>query len=122
MANTIRIKLQDTPPIKLGFSDKLVLKYVAPNHPDLDNLDYEHSGHTGFMPAKLSLLPELPKSTPNERLSLSVFDKVTNETSTIDFEDLASRVIKTVGEVPSDIQKGQYLFLQITEEENQNGK
>lgn len=118
MARDIRIKLQNQEPLKLDMSDRLVLKYISPNHPDLLNLDYEHSGHTGFMPSKPSLLPELPKDIPNERLSLSVYDNETNESGKIEFNDFIGRVIKTSSSVPADLQKGQFLFLQVNEEEN----
>ena len=117
MANEVKIRLQNQPPIKLDFNDKLILKYVEPNHASLSNLDYEHSGHIGFMPSKLSILPNTPKETPNGSLVLSVYNSDTEETSSIGFNDLVDRVIKTSSSVPTDLQKGQYLFLQINEED-----
>jgi len=117
MANEVRIRLQNQPPLKLDFNDRLVLKYVEPNHASLDNLDYEHSGHTGFMPSRLSILPPTPKEVPNNRLILSAYNTETEETTGIELNDLIDRVIKTDSSVPSDLQKGQYLFLQINEED-----
>jgi len=117
MANEIRIKLSDPDSIKLNFNDRIVLKYVEPNHSKLSNLDYENSGHTGFMPSRPSLLPDLPKNVENNRISLLAFNTNDNEACKIDLNDFAGRIIKTVSSVPSDSQKGQYLFLQINEED-----
>ena len=117
MANDVRNKMQNPDPLVLDMEDNLVLKFVNPNHAELENLDYEHSGHTGFMPSKLSLLPEVPSTTNNSRLSLSVYNEDTQESGRINLNDFAGRIIKAVSEVPADAQKGQFLFLQISKEE-----
>ncbi len=117
MANEIKIRLSDPEQIKLDFSDRVVLKYIEPDHTKLDNLDYENCGHTGFMPSRPSLLPNLPQNVKNERISLSVYNNETNEAAKIELNDFIGRVIKTVSSVPSDTQKGQYLFLEINKED-----
>lgn len=116
MANTIRINVQDPEPLKLGFDDSLTLKYVGADHTKLDNLDYENSGHTGFMPSKLSILPETDKNISNNRLILSIYDDETQSASKINFTDLAGRIIKASGTIPTNTQKGQFLFLEIMED------
>lgn len=116
--NAVKIRLSDPKPMHISFDDKIVLKYVSLDHDDLENLDYEHSGHTGFMPSKLNLLPELSKDVSNDRLKLSVFDSEGNDTSQISFKDLAGRIIKTTGKnLPTDLQEGQYLFVEIEKED-----
>jgi len=117
MANSIRIKLENPKPIDLDFNDKISINYLKPDHAALNNLEYENSGHTGFMPARLSILPETPAESKNERMCLSIYDKETDTTSHIGFNDLVGRIIKTVSEVPANAQKGQYLFLQVKEED-----
>jgi len=119
MANTIRINVRDNEPLKLGFENDITLKYVGADHTKLDNLDYEHSGHTGFMPAKLSILPEVGKDIPNNKLRLSVFNPDTEITSQIAFNDLKDRIIKTgSAEELASLEKGQYYFQEIIKEGN----
>lgn len=115
--DNISVKLKDADNIGINFNDRLVLKYVEPDHSKLDNLDYEHSGHTGFMPSRLSLLPNVQNSVQNSRLVLATFDTETNETSKIGFNELKDRIIKTSPVFEQVNQKGQYIFLEINEEE-----
>lgn len=115
--DNISVKLKDADNIGINFNDRLVLKYVEPDHSKLDNLDYEHSGHTGFMPSRLSLLPNVQNSVQNSRLVLATFDIETNETSKIGFSELKDRIIKTSPVFEQVNQKGQYIFLEINEEE-----
>lgn len=115
MGRDIRVRLIPEPPLKVDFNNKLVLKYVEPNHAKLENLDYEHSGHTGFMPAKVSLLPEVSQDVQNERLVLSIYDSQTQSAGSIAFDDLRKRIIKT-DDTTTGSQKGQYIFLEIKED------
>lgn len=115
--DNISVKLKDADNIGINFNDRLVLKYVEPDHSKLDNLDYEHSGHTGFMPSRLSLLPNVQNSIQNSRLVLATFDTETNETNKIGFNELKDRIIKTSPVFEQVNQKGQYIFLEINEEE-----
>ena len=84
------------------------------DHSALYNLDYEHSGHTGFMPSRLSILPEINQNDSNERLTLSVYDSNSDSAKKINFSNFAARIIRTSNtQMPNDIQKGQYVFLEI---------
>lgn len=116
--DNVRISLSDPCQIKMNFSDKLVLKLIEPDHTRLSNLDYEHSGHTGFMPTKLSLLPGLPSNTSNRRLKMSLFDTDTEESYVTDFNDVSKRIIKTEGSSYTHTNKDNYVFIEINENNN----
>lgn len=106
----IKIVLSDPEQMELDFDDTISAKYVEPDHRLLSNLDYEHSGHTGFMPARISILPEIQADVPNERISLLVSDG--ENSGTIKLTDLRDRMIKTSASIPDSIEIGQYLFLE----------
>ena len=116
--NTIEINLVDPDPIELEMDDELQLKYVGAVHNKLEGLDYEHSGHTGFMPSKLSILPVVDKNVSNDKLRLSVFNSDTETISQIAFNDLKDRIIKTGdAQAVAGLQKGQYYFQEIEKED-----
>lgn len=110
--NDIRITLSDPETIEMDFDDRVTIKYVESDHRLLDNLDYEHSGHTGFMPLKLSILPKIAPDTPNERLMLLASDG--ENTGTVVINEIRDRIIKTVnsGSILADAQIGQYIFIE----------
>lgn len=114
----IIVVLEDDGEVDLSFDDRINIIQTH-NHDELQNLDYESSGHTGFVPSKLSLLPQASKQTSNERLSLFVSDNGTPSHITI--KEISERIIRTADEIPSDLQEGQYLFLEKKEEEIENG-
>lgn len=116
--DNLHVNLNPEDNINVDFNNRLVLKYVEPDHSKLDNLDYENSGHTGFMPAKLSLLPRVPKAVQNGHLMLSTYNTNTEETNSIEFDDLRKRIIKTSTAFSSTDQKGQYIFIEINKEDN----
>lgn len=111
--DNVRISLSDPCSIKMNFSDKLVLKLIEPDHTRLSNLDYEHSGHIGFMPKKLSLLPPLPNESKNKNLRLSLFDSTTEESYVTNLDDFRKRIIKTEGPSYVNTENGQYVFIEI---------
>lgn len=89
----------------------------AKKHDLLEHLDYDSSGHIGFMPQRLSILPNVNANVPNERLVVAIHDTQTQVANKISLPNLADRIIKTAGtELPSDLQKGQYVFLEIDNE------
>lgn len=116
--DNLHVNLRPEDNINVDFNNRLVLKYVEPDHSKLDNLDYENSGHTGFMPAKLSLLPRVPKAVQNGHLLLTTYNTNTEETNSIEFDDLRKRIIKTSTAFSSTDQKGQYIFIEINKEDN----
>lgn len=66
---------------------------------------------------RLSILPNVEANVPNNRLVLSVCDTNDDSMHKISIPNLADRIIKTAGtELPSNMQKGQYVFLEIDNE------
>lgn len=113
-----RVNLCPDKNVNIDLGHRITLKYVEPDHSKLDNLDYENSGHTGFMPAKLSLLPKVPRAVQNGHLLLTTYNTNTEETNSIEFDDLRKRIIKTSTAFSSTDQKGQYIFIEINKEDN----
>lgn len=94
------------------------------DHNQLNNLDYEHSGHTGFasqkelenyVPKKLSLLPDVD-STSN-RASILLYADDNGKSCKISIKDMLSKQIRTSSVIPDDLQEGEYVFLELKEEE-----
>ena len=93
-------------------------------HSDLYGLDYESSGHTGFasseqltllVPKRLSTLPNLSATADRKKAYLYVDNDGNN--SKIDIATALSFLIRTSDSVPSDMQAGEYLFLEIKKED-----
>ena len=63
--------LEDEDELEVDLSDRLSIVPIdgAP-HSKLSELDYEHSGHTGFMTSRLSLLNDVDPATTNDRLMI----------------------------------------------------
>lgn len=94
------------------------------DHNKLNNLDYENSGHTGFasqkelenyVPKKLSLLPDVD-STSN-RASILLYADDNGKSCKISIKDMLSKQIRTSSVIPDDLQEGEYVFLELKEEE-----
>lgn len=113
----ITATIEDNDDIDVNFNNKLNI-ILTRKHNELENLDYEESGHTGFMPSKLSLLPDVSSSAENSRINIMA--NINDNPQKITVSELSKRIIRTVeGEIPSDIQVGQYV--RIIKEENNNG-
>lgn len=119
MCNDLIINLEDDEEIILrecndnnmviNMDDRLTI--VQPTeHSELHGLDYESSGHTGFVPARLSTLPNLDKNT--DRLSVMVYVDQNGTDAKISLREMCSLFIRTGNEVPADMQAGEYLFLE----------
>lgn len=94
------------------------------DHNKLNNLDYENSGHTGFasskdlenyVPKKLSILPDVD-STSN-RASILLYADDNGKSCKISIKDMLSKQIRTSSVIPDDLQEGEYVFLELKEEE-----
>lgn len=109
-------EVEDENPIHIDFNDRLNV-IITHKHNELDNLDYENAGHTGFTPSRLSLLANVENSVTNDRLV--VMANVDNVASKITARQLQDRMIRTASEIPSDLQVGQYLFLEKQESQEQ---
>lgn len=93
------------------------------DHNKLNNLDYENSGHTGFasskdlenyVPKKLSILPRVDDS--HNRSSILIYANDNGESCYISMKDMLSKQIRTSSSIPSDMQSGEYLFLEKKED------
>jgi hypothetical protein len=92
-------------------------------HSDLQGLDYESSGHTGFassqqltllVPKRLSTLPNLSATADRTKANLYV-DNDGND-SKVAIATMLNYMLRKGETVPSDMQKGEYLFLELKEE------
>lgn len=103
--------------------DKSINVLPQYDHSKLNNLDYENSGHTGFasskdlenyVPKQLSILPKVDDS--HNRSSILIYANDNGESCYISMRDMLSKQIRTSLEIPSDMQPGEYLFLEIKED------
>lgn len=124
MNNDIKIIIENPNPIKIDMSDKINLIRLTDYHNELQNLDYEHSGHTGFASQKeLSILEQ--KVVPKDFSTLSIipndFDKseayvyvdYNNTSNKVSISNIVDKKIRTVEEVPSDWKINEYIFEEI---------
>lgn len=91
------------------------------DHDKLNNLDYANSGHTGFaseaqvrllLQKDLSVLPKNNLSNRNSQIYLYDGNAINKETQ-VTVSDLLNAKIKTVDTVPDDLQRNDYIFLEI---------
>ena len=103
--------------------DKSINVLPQYDHSKLNNLDYENSGHTGFasskdlenyVPKQLSILPKVDDS--HNRSSILIYANDNGKSCYISMKDMLSKQIRTSSEIPSDMQPGEYLFLEKKEE------
>lgn len=115
--NRLKVQIKNDT-LSSNIDDKVVVykKYIEADHTKLDNLDYESSGHIGFMPSRLTLLPSVEKDVSNHRLMLPIYDVGLSRTSNISFDNLKDRIIRSCESMPDDLQKGQYILLEIKKE------
>ena len=102
------------------FNEKLNITPVQ-YHNELLNLDYEHSGHTGFasaeqikllVPKDISVLPT--NTLQNRNAQIYLYDALAeNKETQITVAELLDSKIKTVEAVPDDLQLNDYIFLEI---------
>lgn len=124
MNNDIKIIIDNPNPIKIDMSDKINLIRLTDYHNELQNLDYEHSGHTGFASQKeLSILEQ--KVVPKDFSTLSIipndFDKsdayvyidYNNTSNKISISNIVDKKIRTVEDAPSDWKINEYIFEEI---------
>lgn len=112
----------DSKGLRVSVIDKINVTQITGNsdHDKLNNLDYEHSGHTGFASSeqvKLCLskdLSVLPKNNlQNRNAKIYLYDDMLSvkETQTT-IQELLNAKIKTVSSVPDNLQNGDYIFLE----------
>ena len=92
------------------------------NHNELQNLDYEHSGHIGFasetrlnaveqatVPKRLDAIPVMDNMSNRETAYLYVDNNGKSEKMSI--RQALATLIRTDTKKPDDMQVGEYLFL-----------
>ena len=103
--------------------DKSINVLPPYDHSKLNNLDYENSGHTGFasskdlenyVPKQLSILPKVDDS--HNRSSILIYANDNGKSCYISMKDMLSKQIRTSSSIPSDMQTGEYLFLEKKED------
>ena len=103
--------------------DKSINVLPQYDHSKLNNLDYENSGHTGFasskdlenyVPKQLSILPKVDDS--HNRSSILIYANDNGKSCYISMRDMLSKQIRTSSSIPSDMQTGEYLFLEKKED------
>lgn len=103
--------------------DKSINVLPQYDHNKLNNLDYENSGHTGFasskdlenyVPKQLSILPKVDDS--HNRSSILIYANDNGKSCYISMKDMLSKQIRTSSSIPSDMQTGEYLFLEKKED------
>lgn len=119
-------------PPQLNLSVKDTFTLVIPGtHKDLQGLDYENSGHTGFASQKeLSILKEnvlskdlsiLPSLNINaDRSKVNIYVDNNGMPSKISAKNLLSTLIRTTTSIPVDLQDGEYIFLEKGNDNNGN--
>lgn len=115
----INLKLKEEKPVRL--ESREVISIAAPTyHRDLLGLDYESSGHTGFasatevkllLPKDISVLPK--NNLQNRQAKVYLYDPTLEVKETqVSVQELLDSKIKTVDTVPSNLQNGDYIFLE----------
>lgn len=103
------------------FNEKLNITPVQ-YHNELLNLDYEHSGHTGFasaeqvkllLPKDISILPKNTLQNRNAQVYLYDPSQEENKETQVTVAELLDTKIKTVETVPDNLQLNDYIFLEI---------
>lgn len=114
----------DSKGLSVSVSDKINVTQTTGNsdHDKLNNLDYEHSGHTGF--ASEARLNAMEQATVPKRLdALPVMGNMSNrgtaylyvdnngKSEKISIRQALATLIRTDTKKPDDMQVGEYLFL-----------
>lgn len=94
---------------------------ASQNHDDLQHLDYEHSGHTGFasekqvellLPSDISVLPR--NNLANRDAKIYLYDpSVEGGKTQCTVGELLDSKIQTVSAVPDNLQLNDYIFLEV---------
>lgn len=114
-----KIKAKDEK-IKLELEESLNLLSETQYHRDLQGLDFESSGHTGFasekqisilLPKDISILPQ--NNLQNRNAKIYLYDpSQSNKETQVSVGDLLNTKIRTVSSVPDNLQNGDYIFLE----------
>lgn len=105
-----------------GSLEERINVVAVKNHNELQNLDYEHSGHIGFasearlnavekatVPKRLDALNTMSNTQDRRKAYLYVDNN--GESEKISIAQALSTLIRTDVKQPDDMQVGEYLFL-----------
>lgn len=67
-----------------------------------------------FVPKRLALVKEV--EAKDDRSKIYLFVDNNGQDAKISLKDINSKILRTVNEVPTDLQVGEYIFLEIEEE------
>lgn len=120
-----RVDIIKKPPT--SYEMEKVIALQIKDHSKLDNLDYEHSGHTGFaseervnlleqlkVPKRLSTLSNVNNTDDRSKMYLYVDND--GKDNKISLKQALSTLIRTSDEIPNDLQIGEYVFLKLDKE------
>jgi len=119
--NDIDVSLDDNE-INANVDDRISV--IEPkNHSDLNGLDYESSGHTGFasskqlnllVPRRLSTIPNL--DTKANRKNAFLYIDNNGSDSKVSINSILNCFLRKGDSIPEDMQPDEYLFLEIRED------
>lgn len=111
----------------VSYTVEKVINNQLKDHSKLNNLDYEHSGHTGFaseervnlleqlkVPKRLSTLSNVNNTDDRSKMYLYVDND--GKDNKISLKQALSTLIRTSDEIPTDLQVGEYVFLKLDKE------
>lgn len=110
----------ETNEVDVSVDDRITITF---DHSKLNNLDYEHSGHTGFastehlnllVPKRLSVMPTLNPLSNRQNAYLYVDDN--GDSTKVSIKDMLGYLIRRGEDIPEDMQAGEYLLLEIKED------
>lgn len=103
----------------------IVVGGVTNDHARLVNLDYEHSGHIGFasekqlnlladnvVPRRLNVFPNIDVSIDRSKQFIYINENNT-ESKKVSIRELNSYILRNGDSVPTDMQVGEYLLLNM---------
>ena len=119
--NDIDVSLDDNE-INANVDDRISV--IEPrNHSDLNGLDYESSGHTGFasseqlnllVPKRLSTIPNLDNKANRKNAYLYIDNNGSD--SKVSINSMLNCFLRKGDSIPEDMQPDEYLFLELRED------
>ena len=105
----VNLTISDEDNLNVNMSDRLTI--VQPtHHNELIGLDYDSSGHTGFVPARLNAISPLNRNS--SRLTAMVYVDDNGTDSKISMSEMFGLFLRIGTTKPADMQAGEYLFLE----------
>ena len=116
--NEIDVSLESNE-INANIDDRISI--IEPrNHSDLNGLDYESSGHTGFasseqlnllVPKRLSTIPNLTNIP--DRTKANIYVDNNGNDNKVSIGQMLNFMVRKGDSIPNDMQVGEYFLLEI---------